>query len=233
MEIPVEARQAVGRAEGYLRSRGFTAGALVTCRRVEVPPDHLANLLARTPEEMKARVAEMFARLPEEKKPRSHWLLMFHDPATAQPGDPYIATWVNVFDDGVIDLKARMRLEPVHVFVSAGRFHTGEELRAFVDPTYNPAGELLPSAFMREVKLSSYEPGCIEAVRVERPVPLAELLAGMSYAELWLEQVLESENDPPSVDAAVCVFAPNRVGNPKDSSLAYLGMFEYVRERLA
>lgn len=233
MEIPVEARQAVVQAKEYLQSRGLSIGEPVTCRRMEIPPDHLPNLLARVPETSKSRVADLIARVPEEKKMRSHWLLWFRDPPTARPGDQYIATWINVFDDGMIDLKAQVRLEAVHVFISIGRFHSDEELKAFLDPTYDQDGNMTASVCMREVELSNYEPACIESMRSERPVALKELLPGFSYIDKWLQQVLEQLDDPPFVDAVVCVFSPNRLGNPQGSSLNYLGIFEFMRDRLA
>jgi hypothetical protein len=64
-------------------------------------------------------------------------------------------------------------------------------------------------------------------------VPLNELLSVFSYIEEWGQQVLGEMDDPPAVDAAVCVFSPNRVGNPQGSSLNYLGVFEFRRDRLA
>jgi len=114
-------------------------------------------------------------------------------------------------------------METVHVFVSTGRFGSFQEMRAFIDPTYTEDGDAVPSVFMREVRLSGFEPGCIEAIHSERAVPLAELLAGTSYSDQWLKYLDGSRR----ADAAICVFAPNRVGNPESSSLEYCGVFSY------
>ena len=113
----------------------------------------------------------------------------------------------------------------VHVFVSTGRFRSFEEMRVYIDETYTDDGDGIPSVFMREVDLSEYEPGCIEAIpsKSGSPVPLSELLAGMSYADQWLPNLDGSRQ----ADAAVCVFAPNRVGQPNGCSLEYLGAFGY------
>jgi hypothetical protein len=116
-------------------------------------------------------------------------------------------------------------LDTVHVFVSTGRFRSFEEMRAYIDETYTEDGDGVPSAFMREVGLSEYEPGCIEAVPSASglPVPLSELLAGASYSGQWLPHLDGSR----AADAAVCVFAPNRVERPEGCSLEYLGAFRY------
>lgn len=72
---------------------------------------------------------------------------------------------------------------------------------------------------MLEVGLANYEPGSIECVHRPHPVPLAELLHGASYSEQWLQKL-----DPARVaDASICVFPPNDVLRPGDSSLEYLG----------
>jgi hypothetical protein len=233
MDMPVEARPALARALEHVGARGLTVGEPVTCRRMEVPPDRAASLLARLPDAMRARAEGMLARVPPEKRPRSHWLFVFHDPAARAPGEPYTATWVNVFDDGVVDFKGQVRLETVHVFVSAGRFHSPDELRAFLDPTYTEGGEMIPSAFMREVQLSGYEPGGIEALHAGQPVSLFELLAKASYAENWIQQLDSPNNDRRLADAAVCVFPPNRVGSAAGCSMEYLGALVYTRSRLA
>ena len=85
----------------------------------------------------------------------------------------------------------------------------------------------MPSLFMREVGLRNYEPGAIETVRRDQPVPVADLLAGASSSDDWLRDPDESL----LVDTAVCVFTPNRVANPAACSLLYLGLFEYSTER--
>ena len=114
-------------------------------------------------------------------------------------------------------------METVHVFITTGRFRSFDEMRAFIDETYTEDGDGIPSAFMREVGLSEYEPGCIEALHHSHAVPLAQLLGGASYADQWLPHV----NGSLQADAAICVFAPNRVEQPQNSSLEYVGAFEY------
>jgi hypothetical protein len=111
----------------------------------------------------------------------------------------------------------------VHVFVSTGRFRSFKEMRAFIDETYTEEGDGVPSAFIREVGLSGYEPGCIEAIYCVQPVSLSELLAGASYADQWLPQLDGFHR----ADAAICVFEPNAVAHPQRSSLDYIGAFEY------
>ncbi len=114
-------------------------------------------------------------------------------------------------------------MDAVHVFVSTGRFRSFAGMRAFVEETYTRDGDGVPSEFAREVGLSGYEPGCIECVHRPAPAPLAELLAGASYADQWLPHL------PPgrTADAAVCVFAPNQVARPGGGTLEYVGSFGY------
>lgn len=116
-------------------------------------------------------------------------------------------------------------MEEVHLFVSTGRFRSLAEMRAYTDKSYDDDGNGLPSAFITEVGLDEYEPNCIEAYPspTGRPVPLAELLAGASFADQWLPAV----DGARLADAAVCVFPPNVVGNPAGCALEYLGAFEY------
>jgi hypothetical protein len=114
-------------------------------------------------------------------------------------------------------------VDTVHVFISTGRFRSFAEMRAFVEETYTEDGDGVPSAFMREVGLSGYEPGCIECVHRPAPVPLAELLAGASYSDQWLPQIPGGW----LADAAICVFAPNHMSQPADSSLEHVGAFGY------
>src|SRR5947209_12238371 len=114
-------------------------------------------------------------------------------------------------------------METVHVFASTGRFRSFEEMRSFIDQTYTEDGDAVPSAFMHESDLSEYEPGCIEAIHSERPLPLAKLLAGCSFSERWLPQVDGSL----TADSAICVFPPNVLGNPYGCSLTYVGAFTY------
>ena len=113
----------------------------------------------------------------------------------------------------------------VHVLFSRKRFRSFAEMRSYIDPTYTEDGDTVPSAFMREVGLSHYEPGCIEAIISEsgQAVPLGELLAGASYADQWLTGLDGSQ----LADAAICVFEPNRMKRPQGCSLSYAGAFPY------
>jgi hypothetical protein len=117
-------------------------------------------------------------------------------------------------------------MDTVHVFISTGRFRSFDEMRAYIDETYTEDGDGVPSAFMREVGLSGYEPGCIEAIPSEsgRPIPLADLLAEASYADQWLPGLDGSR----LADAAICVFTPNRLARPEGCSLEYVGAFDYT-----
>src|SRR4051794_38626833 len=116
-------------------------------------------------------------------------------------------------------------METVYVFISTGRFRSFDEMRGYIDQTYTEDGDGIPSAFMREVGMSEYEPGCIEAMPSESgsAVPLSELLAGASYSDQWLPHLDGSR----LADAAVCVFAPNRAEHPEGCSLEYVGAFSY------
>jgi hypothetical protein len=98
-------------------------------------------------------------------------------------------------------------------------------MRAYIDQTYTEDGDGVPSAFMREVGLSEYEPGCIEAIPSPsgRPIPLTELLAASSYSDQWLPGLDGSR----TADAAICVFAPDRVRYAERCSLEYIGAFRY------
>lgn len=117
-------------------------------------------------------------------------------------------------------------MNTVHVYISTGRFKSFQEMRAYIDKTYTEDGDGIPSAFMREVGLSKYEPGCIEAIPSASgaAVPLGELLAGASYADQWLPQLDGSRR----ADAAICVFTPNVADHPEGCSLEYLGAFGYL-----
>lgn len=116
-------------------------------------------------------------------------------------------------------------LETVHVFASTGRFQSFEEMRTYIDKTYTEDGDGIPSAFMQEVGLSEYEPGCIEAIPSTSgaAVPLSELLSRASYSDQWLPLV----PDGWFANAAVCVFAPNSVARPEGCSLKYVGAFSF------
>jgi len=110
----------------------------------------------------------------------------------------------------------------VHLFVSTGRFSSFEALREFIDPTYTDDGDFVPSTFIEEVRLDDYEPGCIETVCEPQPKPIRELLAGVSYAEQWLKFL-----DPRLIASeAICVFQPNTIARPANSSL-YAGAYYY------
>ena len=112
----------------------------------------------------------------------------------------------------------------VHVFVSTGRFRSFDELRAYVDATYTPDGDGIPSAFMSEVDLHAYEPMCIEAMAsASGPIPVAELIAKCSWADQWLPGIDAAR----LADAAICVFAPNCVPYPERCSLQHLGVVHF------
>jgi hypothetical protein len=115
-------------------------------------------------------------------------------------------------------------MDTVHVFLSTGRFRSFAEMRLFIDPSYIEDGDRVASAFMREVGLSGYEPGCIEAICRPQAVPLAGLLSGASYSHQWLPRLDGSR----LADAAICVFVPNRARHPERCSLEYLGAFGYT-----
>lgn len=115
------------------------------------------------------------------------------------------------------------RMETVHIFVSTGRFRSLEELRSFVDLAYTSDGDGIPSPFMREVDLADYDPACIEATHAEEPKPLALLLEHASYADQWLSHVDAGR----VANSAICVFAPNRVRRPRQTSLEYVGSYTY------
>ena len=116
-------------------------------------------------------------------------------------------------------------MDKVHVFLSTGRFRSFDEMREYIDPLYTQEGDAIPSAFIREIGLSGYEPMCIEAIPSESgsAAPLSELLVGASWSDQWLAHVDGSR----LADAAICVFAPNRVDHPSGSSLEYVGAFDY------
>jgi len=114
-------------------------------------------------------------------------------------------------------------METVFVFAARGRFHSLTDVYEFVDQTYTEDGDPVPSPFMNEVELSVYEPMCIETVHSAHPVPLAELLRGVSFADQWLSQVDASL----IAESAICVFSPNAVAHPERSSLEYVGAFGY------
>jgi hypothetical protein len=118
----------------------------------------------------------------------------------------------------------------VFVFVCTGRFRSFEEMRAFIEQAYTEDGDGIPSVFMREVALSGYEPGCIEAIHSQHPVPIGDLLTGSSYSEQWLPLLESTLTEPRLADAAICVFAPNKVSHPRGSSLEYLGLFPYYAD---
>jgi len=114
----------------------------------------------------------------------------------------------------------------VHVFVSTGRFSSFAEMRKFIDPTYTDDGDMVPSPFINEVRLTSYEPECIEAVHAPGPKPLHDLLHGVSHGEQWLHLV-----DPSVVASeAICVFEPNHPIRPTESSMHYCGRYYYRGE---
>lgn len=68
----------------------------------------------------------------------------------------------------------RVPMAHVHVFGCSGRFGSFEEMCTFIDQAYTEDGDGIPSAFMREVALSGYEPGCIEAIHSKKPKRLTD-----------------------------------------------------------
>jgi len=96
-------------------------------------------------------------------------------------------------------------------------------MRSFIDPRYTDDGDCVPSAFMREIELTNFEPGCIEAFHAVGPEPLGNLLSEASYSPQWLGGLDVSR----TADSAICVFAPNQVCEPRRSVLEYVGSFNY------
>jgi hypothetical protein len=115
------------------------------------------------------------------------------------------------------------RMAHMHLFICTGRFRSFDAMRAFIDETYTEDGDAVASDFIREVDLTSYEPMCIEAIHSKTAVPLPSLLKGASYGSQWLSTL------PPNLkaSAAICVFEPNEVLSPQNSSLIYVGPFAY------
>ena len=114
----------------------------------------------------------------------------------------------------------------VHIFVSTGRFHSFSQVLSFIQETYTSDGDGVPSAFMREIDLHDYEPWCIEAIHFQsgQPVSLQDLLVDVSYSSQWLHRL----DGFLLADTAICVFPPNVLLRPHDSSLKYIGEFGYV-----
>ena len=96
-------------------------------------------------------------------------------------------------------------------------------MREFIDPSYTKDGDQIDSEFNREVGISEFEPMCIEAIHSETAKPLKLLLKGASYAEQWLPNLTVWCD----ADAAICVFEPNVVLRPEQSSLRYWGVLFY------
>lgn len=113
----------------------------------------------------------------------------------------------------------------VHVFLSTGRFRSFREIWNFIDETTTKDGDPIPSAFIQEIGLTDFEPGCIEAFpsKSGKPISARKLLETASYADEWVDKVDASR----TADAAICVFEPNQVKTPKKTSLEYLGSFPY------
>ncbi|MFT4558529.1 MAG: hypothetical protein ACI92S_003910 [Planctomycetaceae bacterium] len=118
-------------------------------------------------------------------------------------------------------------MDIVHIFISTGRFRSFDEIHLFIDETYSEDGDGIDSEFMAETGFAQYEPGCIEAVLSEsgEAVPLKQLLDGTSYCEQWLLKLDITR----LADAAICVFSPNEIEHPDQSSMEYLGKFHYQR----
>ena len=114
-------------------------------------------------------------------------------------------------------------MSEVHVFASRGRFSSERELGEFIDATYTEDGDRIDSLFIKEVGLSSYEPACIEATFSTQERELHKLLEGSSYSELWLDTVPNTD----VYNSVISVFEPNELETPQDTSLTYVGCFEY------
>jgi hypothetical protein len=82
---------------------------------------------------------------------------------------------------------------------------------------------MVPSVFMREVRLTVYEPMCIEAIHSEQRQRLSGLLSRASFSHQWMTQLDGTRR----ADAAICVFSPNQVETPEATSLEYCGAFQY------
>lgn len=116
----------------------------------------------------------------------------------------------------------------VHVFACSGRFPGREALQAYVAPAYTDDGDAIPSPFFLETGLTQYEPAGIESALLPAPVPLAQLLDGVSYADSWLAQACaDAQLQGVLADTSVCVFAPNQLAHPQRSSLHYVGSYPY------
>jgi hypothetical protein len=115
-------------------------------------------------------------------------------------------------------------MDTLHVFVAVGRFDSFEAMREFIDPEYDENGDSVPSKFIQEVGLTDFEPGCIEAIISDRGiVQVKDLLRYASYSDQWLDLLPVNSQ----ADSAICVFSPNAVSRPQDSSLTYLGEYRY------
>ncbi|VWC81574.1 hypothetical protein BLA50215_01279 [Burkholderia lata] len=114
-------------------------------------------------------------------------------------------------------------LVTVHLFISSGRFHSFTDLRAFIDARCTEDGDGIPSAFMTEIGLRDYEPGCIEAIHSGEPVPVPQLLSGASGESAWVHAI------PAGLiaDSAICVYSPNIVATPGNASVDYVGTYEF------
>jgi hypothetical protein len=87
-EIPADAEVAVALALSFIRAKGLVVGDLVRCLRC----DH--GRLRRDGEGTAA------AR-------RSLWVLIYHQPAPAWTGEPWLTTRLDVYDDGEVVLAGR------------------------------------------------------------------------------------------------------------------------------
>ncbi|MGK5055724.1 immunity 22 family protein [Janthinobacterium sp. LB2P49] len=116
----------------------------------------------------------------------------------------------------------------VHVFACSGRFPDWEALQAYLAPTYTEDGDAVPSPFFLETGLMHDEPACVESAMLASPVPLAQLLDGVSYGDSWLPQACaDAQAQGVLADTSVCVFAPNQLAHPQRSSLHYVGSYRY------
>ena len=114
----------------------------------------------------------------------------------------------------------------VHVFACSGCFASREALQAYLAPSCTDDGDALPSPFILETGLTHYEPACMESAMLASPVPLAQLLDGVSYGDSWLAQAC-TDAQGMLADTGVCVFAPNQLAHPRRSSLRHVGSYPY------
>ncbi|PCJ38452.1 MAG: hypothetical protein COA99_12020 [Moraxellaceae bacterium] len=117
----------------------------------------------------------------------------------------------------------------LHIFVSADKFHSAFALNDYLQPSYNAAGEVVASKFMKEIGLLGFEPMAIEASFKEKVESVRKLIAGFPFEEAWSGLIEESL----TANIAIAVYEPNIVSSPENAGIQYLGCYNYddrVRE---